>query len=253
MKLNYKVFGEGKSLLILHGLMGSLDNWQSLGKQFAEHRKVYLIDQRNHGKSGHSEDHNYPLMIEDLKEFMDDQQLEITDIIGHSMGGKTAMGFAVKYPFMVDRLIVVDIAPKTYPVHHDKILTGLSLVNFNVIHSRKEVEPILTPYIPEKGIRQFLMKNMYWVEKGKLDWKFNLTAIKKDIQLIGAGLTEGSYFSNPTLFIDGENSDYITEAEIDLIDEIFPRNELVTFEDCAHWLHAEKPQLFLETVEDFLN
>lgn len=252
MELNFKVFGEGKPLLILHGLMGSLDNWQTLGKRFAENRKVYLIDQRNHGKSFHSKDHTYPLMIQDLHYFIETQGLDQVDIIGHSMGGKTAMGFSIEYPYMIDRLVVVDIAPRKYPVHHDQILKGLNSVDFSEVTSRKEVEEILTPHIPEFGVRQFLMKNLFWVEKGQLGFKFNLSAITKDIEKIGFGLAEDAYFSNPTLFIDGEKSDYIQESDVDQIDLIFPRNEIVTFENCGHWVHAENPELFYNTINEFL-
>lgn len=253
MELNYKVYGEGKPLLILHGLMGSLDNWQSLGKRFAENRKVYLIDQRNHGKSFHSDDHTYPLMIEDLYRFMDQHSIENADLLGHSMGGKTVMGFSAEHPYLVDKLIVVDIAPRQYPVHHDKILTGLNSIDFTKVASRKEVEEILNPHIPEAGVRQFLLKNLHWIEKGKLDFKFNLKAITKDIEKIGHGISEGAYFSNPTLFIDGEKSDYIQEQDVDHIDLIFPRNEIVTFENCGHWVHAENPELFFNTVNEFLH
>jgi esterase len=253
MDLNFKVFGEGKPLVILHGLLGSLDNWQSLAKKFAESRKVYLIDQRNHGKSPHLEDHDYPSMVTDLKAFLEKNEIENADLLGHSMGGKTVMGLAVEYPFLVNKLIVVDIAPRHYPVHHDQILAGLNAVNFDEQKSRSEVEEVLTPFIPEATIRQFLMKNLYWIEKEKLAYRFNLKAITKDIEKIGFGLAEGSYFTNPTLFIDGEDSDYIQEDDHDLIDEVFPRNEIITFENCGHWVHAQNPSLLIETVEKFLD
>lgn len=253
MELNFKVFGEGKPLVILHGLMGSLDNWQTLGKRFAENRKVYLVDQRNHGKSFHSDDHTYPLMIQDLHRFLEQQGLEQVDLIGHSMGGKTAMGYSVEHPYMIDRLVVVDIAPRKYPVHHDQILNGLNAVDFTKVASRKEVEEIISPYIPEFGVRQFLMKNVHWVDKGRLGFKFNLAAISKDIEKIGYGVAEDAYFSNPTLFIDGEKSDYIQESDIDQIDMIFPRNEIITFDNCGHWVHAENPELFFNTINEFLH
>lgn len=252
MELNYKVFGEGKPLLILHGLLGSLDNWQSIAKKFAETRKVYLIDQRNHGKSPHTEDHDYPLMVEDLKHFIESNNIQNADLLGHSMGGKTVMGLATQYPFLLDKLIVVDISPRTYPVHHHTILQGLNAVDFSEVKSRGDVEEVLKSYIPEFSVRQFLMKNLYWKEKEVLAYRFNLKAITKDIEKIGEGLEEGSYFTNPTLFIDGEDSDYIQEDDHHLIDEIFPRNEIVTFENCGHWVHAQNPALLIETVEAFL-
>ena len=253
MDLNFKVFGEGKPLVILHGLLGSLDNWQSLAKKFAESRKVYLIDQRNHGKSPHLEDHDYPSMVADLKAFLEKNEIENADLLGHSMGGKTVMGIAVEYPFLVNKLIVVDIAPRHYPVHHDQILAGLNAVNFDEQKSRSEVEEVLTLFIPEATVRQFLMKNLFWIEKEKLAYRFNLKTITKDIEKIGFGLAEGSYFTNPTLFIDGEDSDYIQEDDHDLIDEVFPRNEIITFENCGHWIHAQNPSLLIETVEKFLD
>lgn len=253
MELNHKIFGEGKPLLILHGLLGSLDNWQSLAKKFADNRKVYLIDQRNHGKSPHSDDHDYSLMVEDLKNFIEKHDIEDADLLGHSMGGKTVMGLAVKYPYLIDKLIVVDISPRSYSVHHDKILAGLNAVDFEVQKSRGEVEEVLKEFIPEFTVRQFLMKNLHWETKEKLAYRFNLKAITKDIEKIGYGLEEGAYFTNPTLFIDGEDSDYIEEEDHDLIDDIFPRNKIVTFENCGHWVHAQNPGLLIETVENFLN
>lgn len=253
MKLNFKKYGDsGFPLLILHGLLGSLDNWSTLGKSFAEQFQVYIIDQRDHGKSPHSDELSYPNMVADLKEFMDDHQIESCYLLGHSMGGKTVMNFAVQFPHMVEKLIVVDIAPRSYPVHHHQILEGLSAVNFDQVTSRNEVEEVLTPYIPEFTVRQFLMKNLFWVEKGKLAWRFNLPVIKKDIEKISLGLEADAYFTNPTLFIDGENSNYIEEEDVDMIDEIFPRNQIETFENCGHWVHAEAPEEFYQTVVDFL-
>ena len=157
------------------------------------------------------------------------------------------------YNYLLDKLIVVDISPRSYPVHHDTILAGLNAVDFDIQKSRSEVEEVLKKYIPEFSVRQFLMKNLYWESKEKLAYRFNLATITKDIEKIGFGLDEGAYFTNQTLFIDGEDSDYIEEDDHDLIDDIFPRNKIITFENCGHWVHAQNPTLLIETVENFLN
>ena len=182
MKLHFKSFGEGKPLVILHGLFGSLDNWQTHAKNFSKYFKVYIVDQRNHGRSPHSDEFSYELMVEDFNEFVEGQGLDDFVLIGHSMGGKTAMGYAEKYGEKLDKLVIVDIGPKQYPMHHDQILAGLTSLDFDVVKSRKSADEYLQKYIPELGVRQFLLKNLYWVEKGKLAFRMNVTALNNTIQ-----------------------------------------------------------------------
>jgi esterase len=251
MKLFYRQSGQGEPLIILHGLFGSSDNWYTLAKTFAENFTVYLIDQRNHGQSPHSEDFNYKLLTEDLFEFVNDHRLKKVNIIGHSMGGKAAMNFAVKYPERVKKLIVVDIVPKAYPVHHDNILEGLLSLTLPKVSSRTEADELLGKYIPELDVRQFLLKNLYRSSAGAFAWRLNLNAIDKHIEEIGEGMQYDGQYKGPTLFIVGARSKYFKMGDENLLQQIFPAYKLVTL-DSGHWVQAEKPKEFAEIAIPFL-
>ena len=160
MQLNFKKLGTGKPLIILHGLFGSADNWFSISKELKDNFTLYLVDQRNHGDSPQSEEWNYDVMVEDLRELMDAEGLKKAFLMGHSMGGKTVMNFALKYPERVEKLIVADIAPRFYAIHHTSILEGLNALDLHEIQSRKEADDELAKYIPEIGVRQFLRKSL---------------------------------------------------------------------------------------------
>lgn len=250
MKLNYIKLGEGRPLLILHGLFGSLDNWKSLANKFAENYEVYLIDQRNHGKSPHSDEFDYHAMSDDLFEFIEDHYLRGFYILGHSMGGKTVMNFA-QHCDLVDKIIVADIAPKAYQPYHFKLIESMEKVDFSKIQSREEVEAILSEDIKELPIRQFLMKNLYWREKNILDWKINLPAIKGNLYNI-IGEIENGIVETPTLFIRGQMSNYIQDSDFPLIKSQFPNSRIETIPNAGHWLHAENPSLFYTIVRGFL-
>lgn len=252
MKLHYKKFGKGEPLIVLHGLMGMLDNWQSPAKKFAEDFEVFIVDQRNHGHSPHSEVFNYRLMMEDLLEFMDFHELGQAHLLGHSMGGKTVMKVAQNHPEYVDKLVVVDIAPRAYEVHHQQILKGLQAVNLNNQKSRREADETLKQYIPEMGVRQFLLKNLYWKEKGQLAWRFNLPVINDVIADIGEEVADKQH-QGETLFIGGQNSNYIQDSDKEMIDLFFPNSTLITIPNAGHWVHAEQPDKFIEATLDFLN
>lgn len=251
MKLNYKRFGKGEPLIILHGLMGMLDNWQGPAKYYSNHFDTIIVDARNHGHSPHSQEFNYQVMMDDLAELLDDLFLDEVHILGHSMGGKIAMKFAQNYPEMLSKLIVADIAPKQYPVHHQQILEGLKALDFEKLKNRGEADKVLQDFIPEVGVRQFLMKSLYWVEKGKLGLRFNLDAIEKNIELIGEA-TLDAQFGGTTLFIRGANSNYVTDRDFEDIQLAFPSAKLETIEDAGHWLHAERQEEFLERTTSFL-
>ena len=231
--------------------MGMLDNWQSLAKDYAEHFEVYIIDARNHGRSPHSSEMNYEVMMHDLLEFCHEHDLSEIYLLGHSMGGKMAMKFAQNFPDFVSKLIIADIAPVSYPIRHDIILKGLESLNLNTIKSRGEAERLLENYIPEIGVRQFILKSSYWLGKGKLALRFNLKAIRENIEIIGEETTD-AMFKKETLFIRGENSNYILNKYQGLIDEYFPKNTVVTLPNSGHWLHAEQPKMFLEETLRFL-
>lgn len=251
MKLHYRTIGEGQALFILHGLFGSSDNWQSLGKRFAEKFKVYFVDQRNHGHSPHSDEFNYGLMVEDFHELVTDLGEKNFHIIGHSMGGKTAIGFAAKYPELIDKMIVADISHKSYPMHHDQIIEGLNSIDLSVIKSRSEAEKKLEEYIPQFGVRQFLLKNLYWIEPGvQLAWRINLPVLDKEIPNI---LVEIPFdkIDVETLFIRGELSNYILESDYASIAAKFPNSSIHTIKNVGHWVHAEAPEEFYDTVIEF--
>lgn len=251
MKLNFKKIGEGKPLLILHGLFGSSDNWGSLGKKFAENNLVYLIDLRNHGRSPHSEKMSYDLMVDDLLELIQDENINSPIILGHSMGGKAALLFAEKYPNYLDKLIVADIGMKAYPMHHDEILKALNSVKLQEISSRNQAQQSMQVHINNLGIQQFLLKNLYWIEKGKLAWRMNLKEIEKNI---GEILIEINIHKNPinTLFIRGEMSNYILEEDFENILKSFPNAKIKTIPKVGHWLHAENPIEFYKIVREFI-
>jgi len=250
MKLNYKRQGEGRPFIILHGLFGSLDNWQTHAKKIGEYYEVILVDERNHGHSAHTNDHSYDLMAEDLRELMDDLEIDNAIVMGHSMGGKTAMRFAQLYPNRVNKLIVVDMGVKEYPMHHDVILEGLCSLDFDKITSRGEADEHLSKYVANFAVRQFLLKNLYWVEKGKLAFRMNLPVLKNQMEEILKPLPEKEVFVL-TRFIKGELSNYILDEDIPQLEEYFPDSDVVSVAGAGHWVHSEKPDEFIEAVLEF--
>lgn len=250
--LNYKTFGSGEPLIILHGLLGSLDNWQSLAKLYAQNFTVFIIDQRNHGRSFHSQEFNYDLLTQDLLDFCDSNYIYKTHILGHSMGGKVAMQFAVEHTDYVEKLIVADIAPVVYPPGHNEIFEALHAVDLQKMQSREEVELILAPFIPEFGTRQFLMKGLTRNEDNQFEWKFNLASLWDNYPAILNTFTSQDSFDGKALFINGEKSSYVLDEYKPLILKHFPKASFETIPKVGHWLHAENPNLFFEKTYDFL-
>ena len=248
-----KIEGEGKPLLILHGFLGMSDNWKTIGHQFAtDGFQVHLLDLRNHGKSLHSDEFSYEIMAQDIFEYCQVNTLERINMLGHSMGGKTAMLFAAKHPEIVEKLIVADIGPKFYQQHNQTILEGLNAVDFSLKPSRNEVEEIVSKYITDFGTRQFLLKSLYWQEPGQLAFRFNLAVFNGAMHEIGKPLLENAIYNKPTLFIRGGNSDYILEEDFETIKNHFPDSRIETIPGVGHWLHAENPKLFYEITSSFL-
>lgn len=252
MNLFYRTAGEGKPLIILHGLFGSSDNWLTHAKVLGKNHKVYLVDQRNHGASPHDDEFTYELMVLDLLKFIKQHDLIRPDILGHSMGGKVAMLFAAKYPDQLDKLIVVDIAPKFYPVHHNVILEGLKAIPISKLASRREADDLLADYVEPPGVRQFLLKNIKRTKDG-FAWKMNLDVIYDHIANVGNGLNDDETFAHETLFIRGSESDYIEDSDIPDLDAHFPKNNLVTIHGASHWVHVEEPEQLLEAIIVFLD
>jgi len=251
--IHSKIEGSGKPLLIIHGFLGMLDNWKTLATQYAEQGfEVHSLDMRNHGKSFHTDDFSYPIMVQDVMEYCMFHNLTRINLIGHSMGGKVAMLLAVSHPTIVEKVIVADISPKYYAPHHQTILSALQAVDFTKKPTRTEIEQILSKYIPEVGVRQFLLKNVYWKTPEQLAFRFNLPVFIKNIDEIGKSLPENTIFDQSILFLKGEFSDYITPADEPLIFKHFPAAKIKIINKAGHWLHAENPTDFFEQTLEFL-
>lgn len=248
MELNHKIMGEGDPIIIMHGLFGMLDNWQSIAKELSQDYMVILIDLRNHGKSPHSDEWNVQVMARDVIEFMQSQWIFEATIIGHSMGGKVAMQVALTEPDMVSNLIVVDIAPRSYERGHDLIFTALNSVPIETVASRGDVEEYLGKYISETGIKLFLMKNLSRNKDGSYRWKMNLPIIEKNYESILQPTLSDFPYEGPTLFISGERSDYIREEDQERIIELFPEAKVETISNAGHWVHADQKDAIIASI-----
>lgn len=250
MELYHKKIGQGKPLIILHGLFGSSDNWQTHGKKLAEYFEVYLVDQRNHGRSEWSDAFSYEIMAEDVRELIQKENIEDFILMGHSMGGKTAMHYAQKYPDDIAKMIIVDMGIKAYPIHHDVILDGLKSLDLSKIDSRSLADEQLGKYIDNFAIRQFLLKNLYWKEKGQLAWRINIPVLERELHQIVTALPEKEVMIE-TLFMRGGQSNYIIESDYDAIRKVFPLAVFHEIPKAGHWIHAEAPQEFIHEVLGF--
>jgi len=253
MKLHSQILGSGKPFVILHGFLGMGDNWKTLGNHWAEAGfEVHLLDQRNHGRSFHSDEFSYEEMAEDLKNYCEEHKLQNIILLGHSMGGKVAMQFAVTYPEMVSKLIVADIGPKAYPPHHQDILKALSMLDFSKIKSRGEAEDLLSEYIKDEGTRLFLLKNLYRKSQSEFGLRVNLPILSEKIEKVGEALVENANFKGDVLFLGGEKSGYIEPMDEVLIKKHFPKAKIRKISKAGHWLHAENPDEFYVNVMNFL-
>jgi esterase len=252
LDLNYKSWGEGFPIVILHGLMGSLDNWQSIAKKLAEKNKVFVIDQRNHGKSPHTSEFNYDLLCDDLFYFFSQHHIGSAHIIGHSMGGKVAMLFALKYPLFVKKLIVVDIAPSSYADQHSYIFESLKSIALNTIVSREQVHSVLSKRINEESTIAFLMKGLTRDDENNFIWRFNMDSLFTNYNVIAGFPLTASFFEGEVLFIKGQLSNYINSENYSDILCFFPKHELVEIAGAGHWVHAEDPSSFMDAVLNFI-
>lgn len=253
MKLFFRKSGAGKPLIILHGLFGMSDNWMTLSRQFTDNGfQVYIVDARNHGRSPHSDEFNYALMSEDLVELMDDENISAATVIGHSMGGKTAMWLACTQPDRVSKLISVDISPKYYAPHHQTVFAAIHGIDLGQLTSRKEAEAGLREKLHDEDTIQFLLKNLYWDENEKLAWRFYLTGIEKNIASIGEALPAQYSYNGKTLFLRGEKSGYISPGDKPEIIKHFPNALISIVANAGHWIHAENPRGFMDIVLTFL-
>lgn len=254
MKLFFRQTGEtGLPLVVLHGVFGSADNWLTVSKPLSAHFRVFLLDQRNHGRSPRSDDFGYEEMAADVREFITDHALENPVIVGHSMGGKTAMQFVMSYPDAFSKLVVVDIAPRFYPIHHAQILAGLNSLDLEKLVSRQAAEDHLRGYEDHAGTRQFLLKNLFRnPETNRFDWRLNLPVLTRDIHLVGSELTNPRIITKPVLFLRGEKSSYIQPEDEADIRRIFPNARIETIAGAGHWIHADQPEAFTEAVTRFI-
>jgi len=264
--LHFTKLGAGHPLIILHGLYGSGNNWLSIARKLAGICEVYLLDQRNHGRSPHSSEHNYKVLMEDLGQFMDEQELSKAMLLGHSMGGKTAMFMATHHPERVSRLIVADMSPLPYTregeradhiVGHEYIMNALKALDLSKLTNLREADEKLEAAFPESRMRQFLTKNLSKTKSGSYYWQLNLDGLMKNLHSLADGLgpeyfTSGGFRQYPVLFIKGANSHYIGETDEKAIKNLFPNSNLVSIRDAGHWLHAEQPEIFVKIVRKFM-
>lgn len=241
-------------MVILHGLFGTLDNWQTLAKRWAEQHRVIAVDLRNHGRSPHTPEHSYAAMSEDVQELFLQLQLDAPTLLGHSMGGKVAMQFALTYPELLARLVVLDIAPGFSDMRHqDGILEGLHAVELAALESRQQADEMMAQHIRQPSVRQFLLKNLYRREDHSFDWRLNLPALTENMAAIGAAINAPQPFLKPALFVRGGKSDYITtEDKLHTIPALFPNSQVETIPDVGHWLHAEAPDKVFDFVNAFM-
>ena len=251
LKLYFRESGQGQPLILLHGIFGSSDNWMTQAKMLSTRYHTYSLDMRNHGHSPHDDEFDYPVMAADVLDVIDAHQIQDPVLIGHSMGGKVAMNFALAYPDRLQKLIVVDIAPREYDMKHYVILEGLKAVPIDRITSRTEADEALAAHVGEPDVRQFLLKNLQRKPDGGFKWKLNLPVIDVNLDKIGRDLEFKGTFDKPTLFVRGARSGYVKDDDIPRIREVFPNAEIETM-DTGHWVPAEKPREFVELVDRWL-
>ena len=250
MKLHYRQLGQGKPMVILHGLFGSSDNWQTHAKKLAEYFQVTLVDLRNHGHSPWSDAFTYKLMVQDLHDLFQELRLEKPIVVGHSMGGKLAMHYDHAFAGFIEKLIVVDMGVKAYPPHHAHILAAIHAIDLSKLSARSEAEAILKTFVDSDGVRQFLLKNLYWEDKGKLAWRVNFPVLEASMPEILSALPEQESFTT-TLFIRGLLSNYILDEDLSILESYFPDLQLVSISNAGHWVHAEAPDAFIDAVLSF--
>jgi len=253
MKLFFQRYGEGDALILLHGLFGTSDNLAPIGKKLADRRRVILPDQRNHGRSPHDADVSYQTLARDILRLMDDEHIEQADVLGHSMGGKVAMQLATSWPQRFHRVIVADIAPVQYPLHHDLVFAGLFAVRNARCSTRAEVDQVLASFVGDLGTRQFLAKSLVRDDSNVLQWRFNVDALHDNYDAIRAAPVAGQPFEGPALVIKGAESNYILPEHLDVFARYLAHPDFQSIDGAGHWLHAEKPVEFTTLVANFLD
>jgi esterase len=255
MELFFREFGNGQPVIILHGLFGQSDNWVTVGRKIADQFHVYIPDQRNHGQSPYTSLHSFPAMADDLAEFIETHRIDNPILIGHSMGGKVAMTYALENQDLVSKLVIIDISPRKYPERliHTEVISQMMNIDLEALTTRTEVEKILDSRVADARIRMFILKNLYYKIHGKLAWRLNLEAISQSMDLLFEGLASENQYRGPALFIRGGASDYITESDIPLIESLFPQAVIKTISGASHWVHADAPEELCYLLSGFLD
>lgn len=254
MELFHHNFGQGKPVVILHGLFGVSDNWVSIGKKLSNNFSVYIPDLRNHGRSPHHPVFSYPAMVDDLYDFLEENELDDIILIGHSMGGKLAMNFCMEYPGMVSKLIIIDIPPREFPARqsHIQVLNAMQNMDFDKVSSRSDVEEALATTITSQSLRLFIMKNLYRVNKDRFAWRLNVEAITSNIDNVMEGVPKLQEYIKPALFVRGALSDYILDEDKESILSYFPQAKFADIPEAGHWVHADNPDDLCKVFNTFL-
>jgi len=252
MKLHFRTMGDGFPLIVLHGLLGSLDNWQPPGRRFAAHFKVFAVDLRNHGQSPHDDDASFEAMAADLDEFMRAHGLTRANLLGHSMGGKVAMRFALCHPAEVEKLVILDISPRAYPPRHQATFQALLALDLHTFQRREQLDAELAKSVDDVEVRQFLLKNVGRDAHGGFRWKANIRGLWENYERLTAAVGSDTSCDRPALFLRGEKSDYLPTADYDLIRRLFTQAEFCTIPGAGHWLHADQPEAICSAVLKFL-
>ncbi len=251
--LSFREYGAGPPLIILHGLFGSSANWASMARRLSHERRVLCPDLRNHGRSPHTPHMSYPDMVADVRRFMDDHRLDRAAVLGHSLGGKVAMGLALASPARIERLVVVDIAPVTYRHSYAGIIRALRGLDLSKVTSRAQADSLLEPALPEVGLRQFLLQSLSAADGG-YEWRVNLEAAARNEPEIKSFATGGQTqpYRGETLFIRGALSDYVSSDHYPIIHRLFPAARIQVVSGAGHWVHVEQPDSFCDVLEPFL-
>ena len=254
--LHSKTVGDSNNhILILHGFLGMGDNWKTHAKKIAlEGFTVHLLDLRNHGRSFWDDDFSFDSMAEDIHNYLKSKNISKVDLIGHSMGGNLAFYISNKIPNIINKIVIVDIAPKKYAKLHEDIFLGLKSIDFNFIGSRKEVDEKLSLYITDDRVRQFLLKSVYWESQQRLGFRFNLDILDDfSKNSISNEFKTAISFNGPSLFLHGELSNYVSEMDYELINYHYNNASIIKVPNSGHWLHVDNPDFFLEKTINFLN
>lgn len=253
MKLFFKEYGQGRAVILLHGLFGSSDNWHYISMQLSQQFHVFVPDQRNHGQSPHSDEMNYPVMADDVNEFMESHHVDSAVLVGHSLGGKAAMQFALQFPGRVEKLVVEDMAPRAYPSVYENYMEVLLRLDLARYQTRQQMEEALAPEIADLTLRRFLLKNLGRSPEGQFFWKINLPGLAKNAARLREPIVSDRPFEKPTLFVRGGKSDYIRPGDEPGIRKLFPRAQVETLPSAGHWVHSEKPEEFMRAILRFLD